>query len=558
LLCTKHKIKFFINFLYLLFEIGKLMNTQTNPEVEPSNPFQSMRDRIQSLHNFRSEPVLGEANNIKDFMKPLAVITLDIGEKTEIVKIFEGEDIKKKAIEITKKHNLTEEAVDYLIENINLQIKSSLNEKNSVNHYLKNSIDTTTDLNLVNKSLAEIQYENWQKILQQKTKLKHDHARNTNPSKPHEMNSYASTPNMNYHLNNSKISDDRNASIYEKLYQAAVYSQNKKKENSRIFIETKEKKDNFESTFKPQINSKFKPKSSKNTSVSPIRRPQDVSDYLYNDGKKYMERKKKTEKIKEEMELEKCPFKPNINKTSHILNENQSNKSPYKNIHEKLYKGGMEEEHKKEMWRKKNFNLYYPFQPNLFKEEKNVSMMKKEEYDEFINRLVNSKKIKEQNYTNVKIQDLGDIDKKTGQALFQPIITKDQYYYNVKSKENDEYEELRREIKENLKVKGKNVKKEKMNKTDNNIKHEKNVNVEIKEDDMTKLLRGIFKSMDDDKDKLISSKNIDLSEIDPYFLEIIQEILYEMEEKKQKLDFKTFFSRIKEYGFEKKIYEVFI
>jgi len=117
---------------------------------------------------------------------------------------------------------------------------------------------------------------------------------------------------------------------------------------------------------------------------------------------------------------------------------------------------------------------------------------------------------------------------------------------------------LRREIKENLKVKGKNVKKEKMNKTDNNIKHEKNVNVEIKEDDMTKLLRGIFKSMDDDKDKLISSKNIDLSEIDPYFLEIIQEILYEMEEKKQKLDFKTFFSRIKEYGFEKKIYEVFI
>ena len=528
---------------------------QPNNDNDPTHPHpQSMRDRIQNLYNHRSEPAIGDPTPRE--IKPLAVITLDIGEKTEIVKIFEGDDIRKTAIEITKKHNLAEEAVDYLIENINVQIKSNINEKNNTsNHFGQNSIETTNDLNLNNKSLAEIQYENWQKILQQKSKIKHENKDRSHSPKP-EMNSYGSAPNFMMHpLNNSKDSDGK-SSIYEKLYQAALYSQSKKKENSRISIETKMKKENTESTFKPNIKSKFKPKDSKNTSVSPIRNAQEISEYLYNDGKKYMERKKKTEKLKEEMELEKCPFKPNISKSSQILLENQRNKSPYKNIHEKLYKGGIEEENQREIWRQRNFNLYYPFQPNVYKEETNVSILRREGQEEFINRLVNSKKVREQNYQNLKIKDLAEFDKKTGQELFKPVITKDQYYLNVKSKENEEYEDLRQEIKQNLKMKEKNKKKEKekekINKSENVIKLEKIK----KEDQKTKLLREIFNLMDDDKDRYISSKHIDISEIDPYFLEIIQDILYEMEEKKQKLDFETFLTRIKEYGFEKRVIEV--
>ena len=528
-------------------------NNEKNEQEPPQQP-QSMRDRIQSLYNYRSEPAIGDPKEAK----PLAVITLDIGEKTEIVKIFEGDDIKKKAMEITKKHNLAEEAVDFLIENINAQIKSSVMEKSSANHLAKNSIETTNELNLNNKSLAEIQYENWQKILQQKSQIKHENARKTQSPKP-EMNSYGSAPNfMHHHLNNSKDSEGRNASIYEKLYQAALYSQSRKKENSKISIETKILKENKESTFKPKINN-FRPKDSKNTSVSPIRNAKEISEYLYNDGKKYMERKKRTEKIKEEIELEKCPFKPNISRSSQILVENQHNKSPYKSIHEKLYKGGIEEENQREIWRKKNFNLYYPFQPNVCKEETNVSILKKEGQDEFINRLVNSKKIRQQNEKNIKIKDMVEIDKKTGQELFKPVITKDQYYFNVKAKENNEYEDLRQEIRQNLKGKEKRkkvIEREKINKTDNQIKLEKNKNV--KEDKMTKLLREIFDMMDDDKDKFISSKHIDLSEIDPYFLEIIQEILYEMEEKKEKMDFYTFLGRIKEYGFDKRVHDVMI
>ena len=514
------------------------------------------KENLENIHNYRSEPLISEPQD-----KALAVITLDIGDKTEIVKIFEGDDIRKKAREITQKHNLTEEAVDYLIENINDQIISNGNKPQG-SHKFKNSADTSTDINLNNKSLAEIQYENWQKILQQKSKLKPDHiaehATNSNFHKSPDNMIFKSNPqiNTNHHNSNEiKDFDEKNVSIYEKLYHAAVQSQNKKKEKSRIY-EEEMKRDKSESNFKPNINN-FKSKQPKNnnTSVSPIRNAHEISDYLYNDGKKYMERKKKIEKIKEEMELEKCSFKPNINKTSQILSENKNTRTHYKTIHDKLYRGGIEEEQQKEQWRKAKFELYYPFQPNLGKEERNsCSVLKKENIEEFINRLVHSKQLNEQSNTNLRIKELYEIDKNTGQALFQPHITKDQYYYNVKSKENDEYEEFKKEAKQHLKE-PKDVNDATNQKEKKQIVNE---NKEIKEDQMTKLLRNIFNLMDNDKDKWISSTHIDISEVDPYFLEIIQEILFEMEEKKQKIDFKIFIRRIKDYHLEKSIFEVII
>lgn len=501
----------------------------------------SMRERLENLHNFNSEPIIKTPQE-----RTLAVITLDIGEKTEIVKIYEGEDINKKAIEITKKHNLAEEAIEYLIDNITEQIKTNENNKSQISHNVKNSIDTTSDL--INKSIAEIQYENWQKILQQKSKIKkNDPVATSHFNKSTEILNYRSSPNIQtYHMNMNEIkNNEERTSIYEKLYKAAIQSKNKKQENTKNTYEEQERREKSISTFKP--NTSKKQKNSKNISVSPIRNPNEITEYLYNEGKKFMERKKKTEKMKEELEMEKCPFKPNINKTSKILSENNKN-TQYKNIHDKLYKGGVDEEFKKEKWRKKNFDLYYPFQPNLGKQERNISVLKKEDLDEFINRLVNSKKMKDQSNTNMRIKDLAEIDKETGQLLFQPVIHKDRYYYNAKAKENHEYEEVKKEFKQHLKEKEEHKTKKK--------KIIKEIHKEVKEDQMTKLLREIFDLMDDDKDKWISSKHIDISEVNPYFLEIIQEILYEMEEKKEKIDFNTFISRIKEYGCDEAIFHV--
>lgn len=517
-------------------------NTQEIKDEENLNQsFSNMKEKFSKLPKFQSEPMLNEQQN-----KILALITIDIGEKTEIVKILEGDDVRKIAIGITEKNNLSEEAVDYLIENINMQIKAN-NEKPQFFHNKKHSIDESQEINLNNKSLAEMQYENWQKILQQKTNLKNMSNQQQHFKKQNDFGSYRSTPQ----LNNSREFRSQTPSIYEKLYQAALNSQNKKEEKSRVSIEERIKRDRNESTFRPKTNSHYQNKT-KNTSVSPIRTGKEVSEHLYKEGKKYLENKKKREKVKEELELEKCPFKPEINKTSKTLLEEKS-RNKYKSIHDKLYKGGKEEEIKREKWRKVHFDLYYPFQPNIDKEKSSLSLIKKEDRSEFIERLVNSRKIQEQNNTHLKIKNSVEIDKKTGQALFHPVITKDKYYYSAKSKENEEYNEVKSELLRYMENKNNSA----FVKKDLNKSKKPKENLDMINDPFLKALKEIFDLMDDDKDKWISSKKIDISEIDPYFLEIIQEILIEMEDKKEKLDFNLFYARIKEFNLERKVFEVF-
>lgn len=512
----------------------------------------AMEEKRGNFHHFQSEPVINDPNN-----RTLAMITLDIGEKTEVIKICHGDDVRKIAIEITNKHNLTEEAIDFLIENINNQIKAN-NMKPEFEHTIKSSCEEeNNETNVNNKSLAEIQYENWQRILQQKSKLKPQKQQDPNFMKHNEYSSFQSAPQMNLKFyRDENHGRDKTPSIYEKLYQAAVSSQNKKEEKSRVSIEEKLRRDKS-ATFKPKINH-FKGKNNNNTSVSPVRTPKEISDYLYNDGKKYMENRKKKEKMKEEMELEKCSFKPIINKTSETLVTEKQNRPIYKNIHEKLYKGGLVDKDRKEKWRKINFDLYYPFQPLTNNKDKDSSIStKKEDIEKLIERLANTKKIQEKSFPHLNSKNSTDFDKKTGKPLFHPVITKDKYYYDAKAKENTEYEQVIKELTDQLsKKKDNNQNLEKKQKNNEKVLKKPKKDKKINENPLDILIKEMFDLMDDDKDQWISSDNIDVSAIDPYFLEIIEEILYDMEERKQKLDISLFIKRIKEFGLEARIHKV--
>lgn len=68
-------------------------------------------------------------------------------------------------------------------------------------------------------------------------------------------------------------------------------------------------------------------------------------------------------------------------------------------------------------------------------------------------------------------------------------------------------------------------------------------------------LQDIFLSLDDDGDGYISSKNIDLGKVDPKILGIIQDILIDMDEKQEILNFVGFMSKI-EHRLEMKIHDV--
>ena len=75
-------------------------------------------------------------------------------------------------------------------------------------------------------------------------------------------------------------------------------------------------------------------------------------------------------------------------------------------------------------------------------------------------------------------------------------------------------------------------------------------------DEYLKILEEVFESMDDDGDGIISSDKIDLSSVDPGFLEIIQDVLLKVDEEKSLLDFQRFLDEIEENKLEVKIHNV--
>lgn len=66
----------------------------------------------------------------------------------------------------------------------------------------------------------------------------------------------------------------------------------------------------------------------------------------------------------------------------------------------------------------------------------------------------------------------------------------------------------------------------------------------------------IFNLLDSDNDNIISAKYIDLTQIHPFLLEIIQEVLFEMEAQNTSLSFQDFYKKMKKFMLEKKILEV--
>ena len=64
--------------------------------------------------DYHSEPVYSSNKQAK----PKAIITLNIGDSLEQLKIYEGQDLYDIAAEFANKHDLTEDFIDFLIENI--------------------------------------------------------------------------------------------------------------------------------------------------------------------------------------------------------------------------------------------------------------------------------------------------------------------------------------------------------------------------------------------------------------------------------------------------------
>lgn len=335
------------------------------------NYFEQHGSQTQDF-DYNSEPIYSAAKPIK----PKAIITLNIGDSLEQIKVFEGQDLYEISRDFAQKHDLNEDFIEFLVDNIRKQMQSY--DKKANNKSFMSNFDQQSRTNNEpepvgrQKSEKELHYENWQKIL--KEKMGGTNNNTTNP------------------LNTT---------------------------NKSIMTNREQKT----------------PKNSppRQRSVSPIRGANSkVTEKLFNESKIMKNKQINSEKIKEEAELRNCSFKPQISENSkRIIQRDKSNKS----IHEKLYEETSMIIEKKERERKDIIAKNYPFKPNV-SPLKGTQKTNPKNQQELTARLLNSKKETEKVVFNMRKKEINDNINNS----FAPKITKDKYYQKAKEKEEVELE----------------------------------------------------------------------------------------------------------------------
>lgn len=203
-------------------------------------------------------------------------------------------------------------------------------------------------------------------------------------------------------------------------------------------------------------------------------------------------------------------------------------------IHELLYQEKDVISAKRQKKLKEIQDTYYPFKPEISATAKHIT--RNETSQQFIQRLMNSKKEAEEIIVQKKRESQLDKDSTTGKPLFKPTITRgpknpnqrqvtvdlngyyDSHLIDYKTKIHEE------EMLNNLQKK----------------KHwlEKSMKIVLK----IKLekYKEIFDLLDSDKDGFISFNNIKLSDITPEILEALTPLFDELQKKGNYIDFKDF------------------
>lgn len=289
-------------------------------------------------NDYHSEPVFPSSRPAK----PKAIISLNIGDYIEQIKVFEGQDLYEIAIEIATKYDFNEEFIEYLVQNIENQLKD--HEKKQQKSFLS-TIDSISSQQT--KSQKELHYENWQRILKEKL--------NNNPNTNNNIQNKASeTPLKNSKFSPIKqrsVSPIRNmndcSNITEKLFNESKILKKKQINSEKL----KEENELRQCSFKPKINEKSLKILNRDKSEKPIH------EKLYEESSFIIEKK---DKFQKEQFSKNYPFKPETTpKNNREFNSNTNNK---------------------------------------------VNMMKKQK--ELTTRLVNSKKDSEKSFLNMKKKGL--------------------------------------------------------------------------------------------------------------------------------------------------------
>jgi hypothetical protein len=224
----------------------------------------------------------------------------------------------------------------------------------------------------------------------------------------------------------------------------------------------------------------------------------------------------------------------NNNANISITSKTEVKFNPEKNIHDYLYLESKVKKGIKEKEMKEHMKVNYPFKPTIPKSSQKL-VNRNENKNQFINRLVNSKREAEE---LIVIQTKGSdkIDPKTGKEFFKPIISrgpKDPKYREVTVNLDGFYDQKILQDKKKIHEEEmlNNLEKKKLF-LQNSMKSVMKMKVEK--------YKEIFEKLDSDCDGFISSRNIKLSNLDSDMLKNLTPLLEELQKKGEKMNLKEF------------------
>ncbi|CAD8092551.1 unnamed protein product [Paramecium sonneborni] len=454
---------------------------------------------------------------IKTELQPIAIVSLQMNDRDEEIKVYEGENVEHVVRLFCQRHYLGQDCVLYLVDQINQQLERESSPRfgesfgyNNICHQMLHpshsqqsecAITTQTSSVDENQNSAQKSYEKWQQIINKKSDLKQQ---KTVPQ---------NTVLWNVPTSARSFNDNKKVSTNERLYRDGLDKQKNKIQKAEQYKLQKQLLEQKQITFQPLIS----PRSRQMAELKKLSQPDcsinNIGSQLYQKGLELNSKKEKLRMQIQEQERKLSPFQPKITETSRNHSQNRSN-TP---IYDKLYFQAKEDMKKKEEFQNREFSKMHPFHPHsqnnsnkhttAIQQKKLVEKLVKE-HEEKQKRIEKKK----QEY-QIQVQN---------QVTFKPNINKDATYKKISEKK--EYEDI--EIAMDLQriqsgLQSKNSFSQCETRTQSQQSQQSLFDMNI---------QRIFNQLDSDQDGYISKENISLDELDFESLKAIEVVLNQIDE----------------------------
>ncbi|CAD8085413.1 unnamed protein product [Paramecium sonneborni] len=441
---------------------------------------------------------------------PIAVISLELEDQIEEIKIYEEDDIKEIVEIFCQQKGLEQKYVQYLIDQINQQLKKEpsprfgdsfgqnfrTQQPLQTNQSQQSEVCYTTQASSVEENSAQKSYEKWQQLMNKKTDLKQ------------LLNISQNTVQWSVPNTARSFNENKKITANERLYREGLDIQKNKNEKAEMMKIQKLQQESKQATFKPLVSPRSKLITQQKKKVS---KPENNinEDVLYAQQKNKELNNKKLQN-RTQVQIQRRKESPQQTKKQTNVSRNCSQNRSVTPIYEKLFKQAQEDKKKKEEFANQEFQKVHTFRPQINRPTTSVNP---ENQKNLVQKLVQEHEEKRQRIEKKRLQILMQ-----NQYTFHPKINKDQTFIKVSKQRDYEDSQLAVDLQ---KIQSRLGSKNSFSSSETRIQSQQSEQT-LFDIQMVK----IFNLLDGDKDGQISKDYIDFHKVDIDTLELIKDVLY--------------------------------